>query len=299
MKMLDRYLGAMMGKAVGDALGGTTEGAWYYEIERIYGDMTEIIGGGPLRLKAGEVTDDTYMAIAVAKGILKNPNDPYDEIGQEFIHWYCSDYINDCGATVGRAIRSFMDTHDWFEASKRAQELMGGKGDGNGSVMRCIPVALAYRSDPKKVAEVSHKQSMMTHNGELACNTCVLHNRIALDLLDGADLKESLHTHLSGTVYEDMLTTPTTFDTVPSNAYVYNTYRWVITILLEENNFEDVVIRSARTGGDSDTIGAIAGSLAGIHYGYEAIPDRFKKKILWRETIEDLAQKLYALSEGR
>lgn len=299
--VLNRYLGGMMGVAAGDALGGTTELMWYDEIAEKYGVLRDIIGGGKLGLDPGEVTDDTYMTIAVAKGILKSGamgkwTMPYDAIGDEFLAWIQSDYVNDVGKTVSRTIRHYYQTRDWFSAARLTDEQLGGLSDGNGSVMRCVPVPLAYAGSEETALEIAYRQSKLTHYGELAGETCKIYTRIILDILDGAELKEAFLSGIRGSEYEHLA--PATFETVPANAYIKHTFRWVQKVIMEENSFEDIIIRAANNGGDSDTIAAIAGGLAGVYYGYEAIPERWKEKILRRTEIETLARKLYQFNQA-
>ncbi|RAK20382.1 ADP-ribosylglycohydrolase [Anoxybacillus vitaminiphilus] len=86
--MLDRIKGGLFGVAIGDALGATTEFMSAEEIRGTYGKVTDIIGGGWLDLLPGEVTDDTAMTIAVAKGIIRNKENPIAAIGEEFLKWY-------------------------------------------------------------------------------------------------------------------------------------------------------------------------------------------------------------------
>ena len=89
-KIQDRVRGALYGVAIGDAMGGPLEFLDANEIKMRYGQVREMIGGGWLNLKPGEVTDDTQMTLCVAEGILENPNDPVQTIGRRFIEWYGS-----------------------------------------------------------------------------------------------------------------------------------------------------------------------------------------------------------------
>ena len=85
--MLDKIKGGLFGVAIGDALGATTEFMSRGEIEEQYGYLTEITGGGWLNLKPGETTDDTELTIAVANGLMKNPDNPLGWIGDEIKKW--------------------------------------------------------------------------------------------------------------------------------------------------------------------------------------------------------------------
>ena len=110
MDIHDRILGGLFGVACGDALGGTLELMSKYEIEREYGYLKDIIGGGCWNLQPGEVTDDTLMTIAVAEGILHNPENPIEYIGKYFIKWYDSN-PKDIGNIIRIALGEYKCIH--------------------------------------------------------------------------------------------------------------------------------------------------------------------------------------------
>ena len=138
--LLGKIKGGLYGVAIGDALGGTTEFMSVREIQARYGYLTEIIGGGVWRLEPGEVTDDTMMTLCVAEGILENPRDPLDAIGVQFMHWYQT-RPKDIGNTIRHTFENVEG--NWFEAAY-VTHIELGQSAGNGSLMRCLPVALAY-----------------------------------------------------------------------------------------------------------------------------------------------------------
>jgi ADP-ribosyl-[dinitrogen reductase] hydrolase len=140
-KYFDRIKGGLYGVAVGDALGGTTEFMSTREIEAKFGYLTEIIGGGVWDLEPGEVTDDTMMTLCVAAGIIENPAEPMEAIGRLFMEWYQS-RPKDIGNIIRHVFRIYEG--DWLEAAFIAHMDMGQSG-GNGSLMRCLPAALAYK----------------------------------------------------------------------------------------------------------------------------------------------------------
>ncbi len=280
--ILNRYLGGMMGVAAVDALGGSTELMCYYEIAEKYGVLKDIASGDSLGLYSGEVTDNTYMTIAVAKGILKSGatgkwTTPCEAIGDEFLAWILSDHVNDVGKTLSKSIRQFYKTNDLFSPAKR-----------------CVPVPLAYAGTEKTALEIAALQSKMTHSVKLAGEACKIYTRIVLNILDGADLKEAF---LSGIHSGYESPAPATFGTTPSNANIMHTFRLVQKLMMEEKSFEDIIIRAANNGDDSNTISTIAGGLAGVYYGYNAIPERWKEKILRRTEIETLARELFQFNQ--
>lgn len=289
--MRNRILGGLFGVAVGDALGGTTEFMSQAEIRRKHGWLEEIVGGGVWQLDAGEITDDTAMTIAVARGIVKSPKDPIEAIGDYFMEWKAT-HPKD----IGNIIRTVFDLYEgsWPEAARRAGVLLNGKTAGNGTLMRCLPVALAYK-DAAAMEEVTRRQSEMTHKDPLAAEACLMYNRIAARLLQGEQLDAAIHAEVSGTRYDQLLngSSPVT----PPDGFVVHTMEWVVHHLLAAESFGDVVQRAANKGGDSDTIGAIAGGLAGIYWGYDGIPSKYAEKILLRQELMELGDALLAVRE--
>ncbi|WP_438448044.1 ADP-ribosylglycohydrolase family protein [Gorillibacterium sp. sgz5001074] len=291
--MTDRYnriRGGLFGVAVGDALGGTTEFLSEREIRASHGYLTEITGGGVWRLEPGEVTDDTMMTLCVAEGLLDNPSEPMEAIGLRFLEWYRSRPKD-----VGNIIRHVLEQYEgsWFEAAFLADQDLGQSG-GNGSLMRCLPAALLYPSG-EEVERVSRLQSKMTHYDERCNEACILYNRMAFRLLQGEELKAVVREEIAGTAYEDVLHAGPRCE--PSG-FVVHTFRWVLDHLLQAESFEEVVQRAANLGGDSDTIGAIAGGLAGVYYGYDGIPARYTAAILIKERLEETARRILAHHKG-
>jgi ADP-ribosyl-[dinitrogen reductase] hydrolase len=277
----------MFGHAIGDALGGTTEFLTKKEIQQKYGVVKEIIGGGVWNLEKGETTDDTAMTLAVARGILKNPVDPIEAIGEEFLKWYHSNPKD-----IGNIIRVVLGLHkgNWFETAKIAHDQYLGKmSAGNGSLMRCLPVALAYQ-DIEKVEAVTRNQSKMTHYDSLADEACVIYNRIAFHVLRGKELKDAIRDEIKGTSYEKAL-----LGEVPAckpSGFVVDTLQWVLYWLLTSDCYLDVVVGAANEGHDSDTVAAIAGGLAGLAFGYEGLPKEYCNLLLNRQELDEISVQL-------
>ncbi len=285
---LDQIKGALYGVAVGDALGGTTEFMSAGEVSAAYGYLTDIIGGGVWRLEPGEVTDDTMMTLCVAEGILDSPDSPMEAIGERFLAWYKSDPKD-----IGNIIRHVLGSYDghWFEAAYIAHMSMG-QSAGNGSLMRCLPVALCY-TEPDEMAKVTVMQSRMTHYDQRCDRDCLMYNRIAFAMLnENVALRDAIKREIAGTEYEFLLNGEPGCE--PSG-YIVHTTRWVLHLLLTSESYEEVVQRAANQGGDSDTIAAIAGGLAGIHYGYNGIPKAYTEKILIKDKLDEVVLRIMEL----
>lgn len=285
MSLANRIKGGLFGVAVGDALGGTTELMTRNEIRDRYGVLTDMVGGGVWNLRPGEVTDDTMMTLCVAEGILENPQDPVPAIGERFLRWFDTN-----PRYVGNIIRCVFILYqkDWFDAARIVHRELG-RSAGNGSLMRCLPVALVY-PHLHDVVRVSRLQSNMTHFDERCAEACEIYNRTAFRILqDGVGLMEAIRAEIRNTEYDDDLEKEP--DCAP-DGFVVNTFRWVLHVLATSRSFAEVVQKAANLGGDTDTIAAVAGGLAGVYYGYDGIPERYASRILLKERLEEVSSRI-------
>jgi ADP-ribosyl-[dinitrogen reductase] hydrolase len=292
LQLMNKIKGGLYGVAIGDAMGGTTEFMSPEEIRTKYGYVTEITGGGVWRLAPGEVTDDTAMTLCVAEGILEEPEDPIEAIGRRFLGWSASRPKD-----IGNIIRRVFDNYEgnWMQAAFLTHEELYGKSAGNGALMRCLPVALAYE-DTVKMEHVSHLQSKMTHYDEESSEACRLYNRIAARLLQGGELKDSILAEIRGTKYETSAASGQP-ECEPSG-YVADTLQWVLHHLLHSTSFSEAVQKAVNQGGDSDTIASITGGLAGLAIGYDELPERYTQVIQIRGRLDYAAEGLYRLRCG-
>ena len=263
---LDRIRGALYGVAVGDALGGPLEFMSAETIQKKYGTVTEMIGGGWLDLRPGETTDDTAMTIAVARGITENPKDPVPGIGARFIEWAQSKPKDIGMACRGSIIQAYSygglkpTEEEWLLAAHAYQRHVGRPVEGNGALMRTIYPALYY-TDRQERLDVTKRIAKMTHAGKVSAAICQEYVELVHDALTigGANLTETIG-YKAGTE-------PT--------GYVIDSYSNALEAIYDAGTFEEALIRAVNRGGDADTIGAIAGGLAGAIYGYKEIPDRW------------------------
>ena len=288
MERIDRILGGLFGVACGDALGGTLEFTTKEEGVKLYGFHREIIGGGVMSLRPGEVTDDTIMTIAVAEGILENPENPIEAIGRRFVKWY-NTKPRDIGMTCEDAIKRFLQSGDWNEASLYVHEVTGGITGGNGTLMRCIPVALYY-NNYEKMVQVTKEQSKMTHYDPKASEACILYNTIVYKYLKGEEKIKVIKDTLKGyKEYEDIFFMEK--EKLNPSGYVVDSFKCALWSFINHSNSEDVICEAVNLYGDPDTIGAIAGGLAGVFYGYNSLPKRWISKILVKEKLIKIGER--------
>lgn len=289
MDNIDRILGGLFGVACGDALGGTLEFIPKEEGEKLYGYHREITGGGVMKLKEGEVTDDTVMTMAVAEGIIENPEKPIEAIGKRFVEWYNTD-PKDIGMTCKDSIGRFIESGDWDEACLYVHKITGGITAGNGTLMRCLPVALYY-TDYEKMVDITKAQSKITHYDDKASEACVLYNTIVYKYLNGKEKLKSIEDTIKGYKEYEKVFFMEKNDLHPSG-YVVDSLQCALWCVINNSSAEEIICEAVNMYGDPDTIGAIAGGLAGVFYGYENIPKRWRDKILVKDTLIDISKKL-------
>ncbi len=284
----DRARGAFLGLAIGDALGAPVEFMTSGEIKAKYGLLKEIVGGGWLRLKPGQVTDDTDMALCIARAVVSSRGWDLTAIAQHFARWLKSKPV-DVGDTCRRGIRDFM--------LKGQLETPYNEWDGgNGAVMRLLPVAILTAGDDELLREYAVAQARITHNHLLSDAACVWLGKLVQLCFDSAS-KSRLRREL-----ETLLGEHPQFKFDPyrglASGYVVDTMQTVFHHFFRGKDFESCLVGTVNQGGDADTTGAIVGALAGAYYGEESIPQRWRKKMdknLMNE-ITRLAEELLRLS---
>lgn len=278
--------GAIYGLAIGDALGAATEFLTPETIRGRYGYLTEMSSSGVWQ--KGETTDDTAMALAVAKGILDDPEDPIPQIGKHFLEWYESG-PKDVGLTLSAVFHAYHG--DWFAAARQVHLDHAGQSAGNGSLMRCLPVALAY-DDLHTMEKVTWDQSKMTHYDDQAAEACVLYNRIARRVLHGEALNPAILAEIAGTRYESVRQQPP--ERLP-DGYVVHTLSWALHWLLTLDSFSAVIQVAANAGYDADTVAAVAGGLCGLHGGFTVLPEDYVDSLLNKQVLDEVSDGLWHL----
>jgi ADP-ribosyl-[dinitrogen reductase] hydrolase len=287
-EVMRRAQAAFLGLAVGDALGATTEFMTPGEIRAQYGVHRKIRGGGWLRLKAGQVTDDTEMSLCIARALTTAGAWDLEGIARQFAAWL-KGHPRDVGATCRRGIRDFM-------VKGQLETPYNDWDAGNGAVMRMAPVALFSLGDEALLARCAVAQARLTHHHPLSDAACVTVGRMVQQALLGAD-RFALH----ALTRELVAAHPNfRFNNYKGNAtaYVVDTLQTVFHYLFTTADFEECLLGVVNQGGDADTTGAIAGMIAGAFYGLESIPEGWLKKLdpQVRQEAEALALGLVRLS---
>lgn len=283
----DRAVGCLLGLACGDALGGAVEFRTREDLDRSFPDgVRDITGGGPHRLETGEYTDDTGMALAIARACTADGID-LDAVAANFVTWYRSG-PKDIGIATTQALELIAQGVPWQEAGERLQRNSIDGVAGNGAVMRCAPLALRFRSDRERLRWSSIETSRMTHADPRAAWGAVVLNQGIVHLLDGGDRSGLVDAAVNGTADERVtnaiVRAPGMMrNDVASGGYVLDTLNAAFWSLLTTESAEEATVRAVALGSDADTTGAVTGALAGTLYGASTLPAR------WLDVLHDVA----------
>lgn len=289
----DRAVGCLVGLAVGDAVGTTLE----FRQRDTYEPLRDMVGGGPFRLKAGEWTDDTALALALADSLLHNPELDERDLLDRFVRWHtkgeysCNGRCFDIGTTTSQALRRYQETKDRFSSSTDPRTA------GNGSLMRLAPVALRYWNDRARLGDVASRQSRTTHGAPEAVDACVLFAEVLADAIRGEPRSEVLKPR--SRPYRGSIATIAAGSwrrksraEVESSGYAPHSLEAALWCVASTADFETAVLRAANLGEDADTTAAVTGQLAGALYGFEGIPARWRSRLARGEHIEKIARSL-------
>ena len=277
-KVLNRLRGVAVGAAVGDALGMPLE----FMPRRSESDLvTEMLPG---RIAAGTFTDDTEMALALAESLVAYGKlDPVD-LSSRFVGWMRSN-PPDIGNHTRAVLRQLATGVVWNRAASNVQHANPSSA-GNGSVMRCWPVALARLENLEVLVRESVLQSQVTHPHPDCTSCCAFINVTISNLVTGKVPIQAIDQALQDVDLPQVLRSvisqaPTkTRDQLPNTGWVRHTMESAVWALLTTNNFENALIQVVNLGSDTDTAGAVVGALAGATYGLDAIPPRWREQVI-------------------
>ncbi len=275
MVTTDHAVAAYIGLAIGDALGATVEFMTPREIEAKYKVHDTLRGGGWLNLKAGHVTDDTTMSLALGGSILKHGKVDALAAAQAFDAWMRAKPV-DIGNTVRRNLLQFRKTGN-------PEAPCSDHDAGNGAAMRVLPVALAtFGQTAETVRAACRAQAHVTHHSAVSDAACECLVFMVQDALRGADKNHLLHQHAHPLIdlHPQFQFRAVRQSSNPS-AYVVDTVQAVFQSFFDTDDFQSCLIDVVNRGGDADTTGAISGMLAGAVYGLEKLPQA------WMNTLDE------------
>jgi ADP-ribosyl-[dinitrogen reductase] hydrolase len=297
----DRFRGALLGLAVGEALGAPADFLTADQIIERHGVITEMIGGGCHDLAPGETIDATDMMLCLAESLADNGEFDPEDIMERYRRWFES-VPRDMSLSVRTALLSYRSGTQWDLASRRAFEILGSPTAGNGSLMRCAPSALLYLRDAETRRAVSQRESTLTHFDQLAGWSCAAFNDLLAAALEGslaedlpsiADTIDDEDKRVSATLREAMTAEP---EEIQNSAFVLDTLRAAVWSVLRTDSFEEALCLAVSLGNDADTVGAVTGALAGAVHGEAGIPTRWLTPLFVRERVAAVADRLADLT---
>ena len=301
MSTLDRFEGALLGLACGDAVGTTLE----FQPRGSFAPLTDMVGGGPFSLKAGQWTDDTSMALCLAESLItKQACDPQDQMARyanwyQWGYWSSTGHCFDIGMVTRAAIQEFL----------RSGNALAGSADprsaGNGSLMRLAPVALMYGHDEAQLQDMAALSSRTTHAAPECLDACRLFAVALSRALAGGDKQQVLA--LSSLELDSPRIREIAQGTwmgksreqIGSSGYVVHSLEAALWCFARHNSFEAAVLEAANLGDDADTTAAITGQIAGAFWGRGGIPAHWLAKLHQEQDIRGLALSLHQLSDRR
>ena len=299
-----KHIDGLIGFVVGDAMGVPLE--FTPREELLKKPVTKMIGNGTYNLPAGTWSDDTSMMIATIDSINAKNGIDLKDIALKFsafknhASYTATGEVFDIGNTCRMAI-------DKFEENREDPTLCGIddiNANGNGSLMRILPIA--YYAIEKKlkeyeILELVRQISSMTHAHEISVMGCYFYVRYVIFLLNGKDkysaysmakcvdygmFKEETQEVYSRLIKDDI--SKVKVNDIKSTGYIVDSLEAAIWVTLKSENYKEAVIGAINLGGDTDTIGALTGALAGIVYGYDFIPEEWKDNIAKKEYLMDI-----------
>jgi len=289
----DRAIGALLGLAVGDAIGTTLE----FRSRDTYEPVTDMVGGGPFGLKVGEWTDDTAMALALADSLEDRDDLDEQELLGRFVNWWqlgvysCTGECFDLGRTTRQALLRWQSTKESHCGSTDPRSA------GNGSLMRLAPVAIRFWNDRKKLRDVAGRQSKTTHAAPEAVDACIAFADVLADAIEGRSKSEVLRSRSESYAGAIGMVMSAQWKEKPrtairSTGYVAHSLEAALWCVDRNANYRNAVLTAANLGEDADTTAAITGQLAGALYGASGIPENWVTRIAWGDEIKMKAANL-------
>ena len=283
----DRAVGALLGLAVGDAVGAAIE----FSPKPQFAVLDDMAQGGPHRLARGQWTDDTAMALALADSLALVPSlDPAD-LMRRFLDWRdtgaysCTGTCFDIGNATSAALERFRRTGDPLAGSDAPD------ASGNGAMMRLAPVAIRHWRDRDALQAVAAVQTRTTHGSSATLAASAVFADLLADAIAGAPLPEVLASPAAGRIEGGWRGLHR--DNIEGSGWVVQSLQAAVWAVSRTTDFRSAVLLAANLGNDADTTAAIAGQLAGAIYGVAGIPLEWLEVLAWRERLEDVGTSLF------
>lgn len=289
----DKILGTFMGLAVGDALGAPVE----FRRRDSFPLITDMMAGGYFNLPAGAWTDDTAMALCLAESLFDHPDFDAADLIARLRAWLESGYNTSTGKCVGVGQNTFRTLMHCIRTGETLAISTGEKSDGNGAIMRLAPVACMYWNNLTEAMRIADAQSRVTHYSELSAASSRYLAALLCHLISGNSWKQALHDASVGEwpeAFQPIINGDwrgKTREEIRSTGYVIDTLEAALWSVHQCQSLEDTLITAVNLGDDTDSVGAVAGQIAGARYGYSGVPHRWLEPLIQKDHLLNIARK--------
>ena len=301
----ERFQGCLLGLAAGDAVGTTVE----FCPRGSFAPVTDMVGGGPFRLQAGQWTDDTSMALCLATSLVTVGDfDPIDQMNR-YCDWYENGYLSstgrcfDIGNTVRQALQAYRKSGIGFSGSTHP------KSAGNGCLMRLAPIPMFYFPDRQQVRHFAAESSRTTHGATECLDASWLFGDMLCQALAGASKSAILFDHHLDDALPNLAPSiqaiaqgnyrHKTIAQIRGSGYVVASLEAALWCFWQTETYAQAVLTATNLGDDADTTAAICGSLAGAYYGVQNIPQTWRDQLTMVTEITALADQLQDFATTR
>lgn len=296
----DRALGAFVGLAIGDALGAPVE----FCRRDTFEPVTGMRAGGYFELPVGAWTDDTAMALCLAESLLEHPQLDLKDLLDRFCLWASKGANTSTGVCVGigqntlRVLGNYHRNGELFAPETRQ------KSDGNGAIMRLAPVAVRHWRAPFEAKRIAVQQSRATHYSDLSAGACEALASALCTLISGDAWEQASKPdpadHWPESIKAIALENwdERDRDSIHSTGFVVHTLEAAMWAVDTTSSFAAALLKAVNLGDDADSVGAVAGQLAGARYGLSGIPRNWLDVLIHRERIEEIGHQLFDATTG-
>ncbi len=293
MNELIRAQGCLVGLAVGDAVGTTLE----FKPPGSFEPITDMVGGGPFQLRAGQWTDDTSMALCLGHSLVYRQGFHAEDQMNRYCNWWDHGYMSstghcfDIGNTVASALQKYRQDGNPFAGS------VSPDSAGNGSLMRLAPIAIFYHGS-EELLHYAGESSRTTHGAAECIDAC----RYFASLLSAAisgfsknslrELSYSASTDSVSKLVSGEYLTKSVAE-IKGSGYVIQSLKAALWCFYHSESFSEAILMAANLGDDADTTAAICGQLAGAYYCLDGIPESWKSELYMFDDLLSLATKLF------
>ena len=334
-KLEKSSIGAMLGMAIGDAMGARVE---FQPLDYEYKGIKDMgqHEAGKFKLKPGQWTDDTSLGLCLADSLIENDGifDGHD-IMKRFISWWFLGYNNSfrfdndrphknsigLGGNIAGSFKRYFSEKGKNEFTSYGDE----NTSGNGSIIRNAPIPICFHNNMDLALEIAEKQSKITHKGNQASGCCRLLTFITVKLLNGENLKDVLLNLKNNFKCENKSVNCLAYSqqegndpnknwnwNVPKYEYSYERFisnpgyigsyamdamSMALHILINTNSFKEAILKGVNLRGDADSLAAVIGQIAGAYYGIDGIPQEWVQTIYKWDKNKEIALRGYILSK--